>query len=225
MEVFSVGTTIDEQQLMPPYITGLVFGVVFIFSLGPGFFALVQTSVQKGFKKAIFLALGISLSDIVYVILALMGVASLLEEPTTRLWMGLGGTVVLMTYGIYSWYKKPKLYEERCGPTNEISYLKYLLKGFVLNGFNPFIVVFWVGIVGIVAVKYSYTDSDQIYFFIGVLTTILTTDLLKAFLAHRLRKLVTPKKILILNRSVGVILILFGIQMIYFLVDHFIIQS
>lgn len=210
---------------MPPYFTGLVFGLVFIFSLGPGFFALVQTSVQKGFRKAVFLAIGISLSDIFYVILALMGVASMLEQPVTRLWMGVGGTVVLFGYGIYSWYKKPKLYEERQEVINEISYLKYVLKGFVLNGFNPFIVVFWVGIVSIVAVNYDYTGMDQKYFFSGVLTTILTTDISKAFLAHRLRKLITPKKILILNRSVGVILILFGIQMIYFLVDHFIIQS
>lgn len=210
---------------MPPYITGLVFGLVFIFSLGPGFFALVQTSVQKGFRKAIFLAVGISMSDVLYVILALMGVASMLEQPMTRLWMGIGGAIVLFAYGIYCWLKKPKIYEERPEMNSDISFLKYLIKGFILNGFNPFIVVFWVGIVGIVAVNYDYTGYDQIYFFCGVLTTILTTDILKAFLAHRLRKLVTPKKILILNRSVGVILILFGFQMIYYLVDHFIIHA
>ena len=209
---------------MHPFFTGMIFGLVFIFSLGPGFFALIQTSVQKGFKKAILLALGISLSDILYVILAVMGVATLLEAPKVRLWLGILGTVVLIVYGIYSWFKKPKLYKDKIDAKKDLSYLKYLFKGFVLNGFNPFIVVFWISIIGLTATKYDFTHNEQLTFFAGVLTTILTTDIIKAFIAHRLRSVVTPKKILILNRSVGVILILFGFQMIYFLVDNYMID-
>ncbi len=209
---------------MHPYLTGLIFGLVFIFSLGPGFFALIQTSVQKGFKKAILLAVGISLSDILYVILAVMGVATLLEEPRVRLWLGVLGTIVLIVYGIYSWFKKPKLYKDEIESKKDLSYLKYLFKGFVLNGFNPFIVVFWISIIGLTATKYDFTHNQQLTFFAGVLTTILSTDVIKAFIAHRLRSVVTPKKILILNRSVSVILILFGFQMIYFLIDNYMID-
>tara|TARA_B100000508_G_C11365024_1_gene230829 strand:- start:72 stop:743 length:672 start_codon:yes stop_codon:yes gene_type:complete len=210
-----------KRALMHPYLTGLIFGLVFIFSIGPGFFALIQTSVQKGFKRAILLAIGISLSDIIYVLLSLMGVASLLEQPQIRLWLGILGTIILIFYGIYSWFKKPKLYKDEIENKKDLSYLKYLLKGFVLNGLNPFIVVFWVSIIGVVATKYEYTFNSQMTFFAGVLTTILSTDIIKAFVAHRLRTMVTPKKILILNRSVGVILILFGFQMIYFLLDNY----
>lgn len=209
---------------MHPFLTGLVFGLLFIFSLGPGFFALIQTSVQKGFKRAILLAVGISLSDILYVILAIMGVASLLEQPKIRLWLGVIGTVVLIVYGVYSWFKKPKLYKDEVEGKKDLSALKYLFKGFILNGFNPFIVVFWVSIIGVVASKYNYPFQSQIAFFAGVLTTILTTDIIKAFVAHRLRSAITPKKILILNRSVGIILILFGFRMIYFLVDNYMLN-
>jgi len=207
---------------MPSYITGLLFGLVFIFSLGPGFFSLLQTSVQKGFKKAILMAFGISLSDILYVTLALMGVSSLLEKPSIRMWLGIGGTVVLIAYGIYSWFKKPKIYAEP--ESKDISYFKYLFKGFLLNGLNPFIMVFWVGIIGIVSVEYDYTYNQRVYFFVGVLNTILLSDILKAFIAFRLRKSITPKKILVINRSIGVILILFGLQLIYFLVDNYMLS-
>lgn len=206
---------------MPPYFTGLAFGLIFIFSLGPGFFALMQTSVQKGFQKAIILALGISLSDIFYVTLALMGVSSMLERPSVRMWMAIVGTVVLISYGVYSWFKRPKMPQAQVDASNEISTLKYLLKGFILNGFNPFIVIFWLGIIGLVAVKYDYGPDEQLYFFTGVLTTILASDIIKAFIAYRLRSLVTPQKIRILNRSTGVILILFGLQMIYFLFNNY----
>lgn len=208
---------------MPPYITGLIFGLIFIFSIGPAFFSLVQTSVQKGFKKAVFLAVGISMSDVIYVVLALMGAASLLEEPNTRMWMAIGGTIILIAYGVYSWFKKPKVYKNAIEGKKELSLIKYIAKGFFLNGLNPFIVVFWMSIIGIVAVNYDFEPLEQVYFFLGVLTTIFVTDIIKAFIAHRLRAQVTPQKILILNRSVGVILILFGIHMIYFLVNNYVI--
>ncbi len=209
---------------MHPYLTGLVSGLVFIFSIGPGFFALIQTSVQKGLKKAIFLALGISLSDIIYVVLTIMGVASLLEDPDVRLWLGVIGTFVLLIYGVYSWFKKPKLYQDDLGNKKDLSYLMYFIKGFVLNGFNPLILIGWISIIGVMATKYDFTFNAQILFFAGMLTTIFTTDIFKAFIAHRLRSAVTPKKILILNRSVGLILILFGFQMIYFIVDNYVIN-
>lgn len=203
------------------YFTGLLFGLIFIFSLGPGFFAMVQTSVQKGFKKAIFIAIGISLSDMVYVGLALMGVASLLEDEHIRMWMGIAGTIVLIAYGIYSWFKQPLVYTNTVEEKKEISYLKCVVKGFVLNGFNPFIVVFWIGIISFVAVKYDTDALQQIFFFAGVITTIFLTDVMKAFVSYRLRSVITPKSILLLNRSIGVVLILFGLQMIYFLVDNY----
>lgn len=206
---------------MPPYITGIFFGLIFIFSLGPGFFALVQTSVQKGFKKALFLAFGISMSDIIYVVLALMGVVSFLERPVFRMWMAIVGTLVLFAYGVYSWFKKPKVYENEIAGGNEMSIIKYVAKGFILNGLNPFIVIFWVGIIGVVAVKYDYTFNQQVFFFMGALTTILITDILKALIAHRFRSVITPRSILILNRSIGVILIIFGLQMVYFLFNNF----
>ncbi len=223
MEEIPVGAK-RKRSLMHPYLTGLISGLVFIFSIGPGFFALIQTSVQKGFKKAILLAIGISLSDIIYVVLSIMGVASLLENPRIRLWLGVIGTIVLILYGVYSWFKKPKLYKNEIENKKDLSYLKYLVKGFVLNGFNPLILIGWISIIGVMATKYEFTFNAQISFFAGMLTTIFSTDIIKAFIAHRLRSSVTPKKILILNRSVGVILILFGFQMIYFLVDNYMIN-
>jgi len=206
---------------MHPILTGLFFGLIFIFSFGPAFFSLIQTSVQKGFKKAVFFAVGISLSDICFATLALMGVSSLLENPKVKIWMGSIGAIVLIAYGIYNWFKKAKVYPNKIAGDTDLTYLKYLVKGFILNGFNPFIVVFWLGLVGVVAVNYDYSIEEQRYFFTGVLITIITFDILKAFLANRLRTFVTPKRILIMNRSVGVILALFGLNLIYYLFDNY----
>lgn len=204
---------------MPPYLNGLLFGLIFIFSFGPGFFSLIQTSVQKGMTKAVFLAFGIFLSDVIYVSSSLLGVVSLLETEGVKMWIAICGTVVLISYGIYSWYKKPKIYPDNVDSGIDTSHIKYLLKGLLLNGLNPFILLFWVGIIGFVSVNHDYSFTDQAIFFGGVLTTILSMDLGKAFLANRLRTVITPKSILIMNRSVGIILILFGLRILFYLFE------
>ncbi len=206
---------------MTPFLNGLLFGLIFVFSLGPAFFSLVQTSVQKGFSKAVLLAVGISLSDITFVILSLMGITSWLDSDRFKIWVSIVGAIVLISYGIYSWFKKPKLYSNTGEATQDAKNIKYVLKGYLLNGFNPFILVFWMGIIGIVSVNFEYDATQQPIFFSGVLVTIFSTDLLKAFLANRLRSVVTPNSILIMNRSVGVILILFGLHMFYFLFSNY----
>ncbi len=171
------------------------------------------------------MAIGISLSDWIYVSLSILGMAKLLEDPEIRLWMGIIGTILLIFYGVYSWMKSPRIYHNKPITNGHFTTLKYLAKGFFLNGLNPFVVVFWIGLISVVTARFNYAVYDQVYFFIGVLITILTTDLSKGFIAHRLKFLITPRIVLRFNRIVGTILILFGLRIVYFLIDNYWITS
>lgn len=206
---------------MPPYIQGLLFGFLFILSFGPGFFALVQTSMQQGIKPAFALAMGISSSDAVYVTLALFGVSAYLEDPSVRFWLGVFGTIMLIGYAIYSWFKKPKIPSRKEKTFDYTRLYKFFFKGFFLNGLNPFILVFWVSIISAVSVRFEYNIVEQRYFFAGVLCTIISMDTMKVLFSNRLKYLITPARILIVNRSMGVILMLFGLRVLYFLVDNY----
>ncbi len=75
------------------FFNGLAFGI--IFSIGPAFFLLIQTSIEQGFKKAALVAFGISLADILYVVMIMRGVTSLLEKPSIRFWAGIIGVTFL----------------------------------------------------------------------------------------------------------------------------------
>lgn len=204
---------------MHPFINGLVFGLMFIFILGPAFFALIQTSIQQGFRKAIFLALGVSLSDIVYVVLVLFGLAKFLQEEEFKFWMAVFGTCVLVGYAFYSWFKQPQVFDE--ANEKESNYGRNLLKGMLLNGLNPFIIVFWATWVSNITVSFSYDFNQQVQFFTAMLTVILSLDITKAFVAHRLKHLITLRFIKRMNRSIAVILVLFSIQIVYFLFQNF----
>jgi threonine/homoserine/homoserine lactone efflux protein len=51
-------------------LTALPWGFLLAISIGPGFFVLLETSITKGFKAAIFLDFGIVFSDIIFILIA-----------------------------------------------------------------------------------------------------------------------------------------------------------
>ncbi len=53
---------------------GILMGLTLalVFGFGPAFFSLIQTSINRGFKSAMFLDVGIVVNDIMIVILMMM---------------------------------------------------------------------------------------------------------------------------------------------------------
>lgn len=205
---------------MPPLINGLLFGLIFIFALGPAFFALIQTSLQYGYRKAILFAIGISTSDIFFVTITLLGMAKFLESEDFKFWMAIFGSIMLTVYAIYSWFKQPKLADEE-SVQKDSSYFKYFIKGLLLNGLNPFIIVSWATWVSAIAINFEYGFDQQLQFFGGMLITIFSMDLGKAFIAHRLKHLITITFIRNMNRVVAVILALFTFRIFYYIWESF----
>jgi threonine/homoserine/homoserine lactone efflux protein len=199
---------------MPPFVNGLLFGLVFIFAIGPSFFLLIQNSIQYGFRKGAFIAIGISLSDILFVSLALIGMATVFTNPESSTIFAYVAAAILIIYGVYSFLKTPVINND-----TEIidgnGILKFLLKGFLINVFNPTIILFWLTLSTTVSSSYGYSWPEERNFFIGMLFTILATDLAKAFLANHVRQFITVHAISIFNRIVGSALVLFAISLIF----------
>jgi len=205
---------------MPPFVNGLITGLIFLFAIGPAFFALIQASVQHGFKKAIFLAFGISASDTFYVLLVLFGMSKVLQGEQVKLWMGIFGSVLLAAFAIYYWFMKPSRYDEQ-STSSSSSYWRQFLKGLLLNGLNPLLIVFWATWIGTITVQYDYEFGEQVQFFFGMLLMILSLDICKALISQRLKHLITTRFILNMNRMVAVILLLFTFRIVYFLLENY----
>ena len=89
-----------------------------------------------------------------------------------------------------------------------------MLKGFLLNIINPAVLLFWLGIVSVISVKENYTHSHEFMFFGSILTTVFVTDLLKSYVANRIKNLLKPNVMLWINRIIGAVLVGFGVNMI-----------
>jgi threonine/homoserine/homoserine lactone efflux protein len=194
---------------------GVLLGFVLFVSAGPIFFAVIETSIRKGFRYALSISVGTFFSDVLYIALAYFGLQPLFQNETFKVWLGIIGGIVLISFGIIQLLKKPDLHAKDLHLKKQSSYAAYALKGFVINTFNPFVFFFWLAVIGGVTVNYEDSNTSQLMFFTGVLGTILLTDMIKAFVAEKIKHLLNPTLFLWVNRLVGVVMIYFGLRMIW----------
>jgi len=202
---------------MDVVLKGIGFGIILALSIGPVFFSLIQTSIEKGFGAGILMALGISISDSSFVILSYLGFSKLITTPRIEFYLELIGGSVLILLGIFSFFKrakssKPSRIRDGKGAIRAVA------KGFIMNGVSPFVLIFWVGVMGYATIDYGFERMELRLFFVVVLITVLSADILKAYLSDKLRSLIRPRLINIMNGFVGLILIGFGIRLILFAV-------
>jgi threonine/homoserine/homoserine lactone efflux protein len=197
-------------------LNGLKFGIVLAFLVGPVFFTIIQTSIERGFSRGALVALGVSISDMLYVAVCYLGLFQFLNEPKFRTNMAYVGGAILILFGSYHLLvKSRKAHVITVKTANETSSFKYFIKGFVINGVSPMVIIFWIGTLSVATVDMGYTRGLELFiFFAALLSTVLATDLLKAFLADKLRLLITHRFLVIMNVIVGICLLAFGVRLL-----------
>lgn len=198
---------------------GLLFGVLLALLIGPVFFALIQTSIEKGFAAGAGMATGIALSDALYVGIASIGVASLAENKDFQVWLGFAGGSIMLLFGLFTFWKKVAPLQDLPGEAGSGTLIKQLVKGFMLNGINPFVLLFWVGIASMVNLNYNYSLPEEIVFFSAIVATVFLLDLVKSYVANKLRNILSFRFMIWMNRVVGIALILFSFRLFYFALD------
>jgi len=202
------------------FFEGILVGFTLAILLGPAFFTLLQTSIHRGFVSGMLLSAGIFLSDLALVLLCYLGASQILSESRNSLIFGMIGGIVLIIFGVVTFKRtiSPEgqdLHLKKPGP------LTYILKGFVLNFANPFIWIFWMGVVVGVTSNLGVASREVYLFFIGLLGTTLATDFLKSFIAHKIKGYLKPALLTRFNHIVAVLLVIFGIALIVRVIMNF----
>ncbi len=195
---------------------GIKTGIVLAFLIGPVFFTIIQTSVENGFWKGVMVAVGVSLSDILYVVICYFGLAQFISNPSTSRYMAYGGGAILILFGVYYlFFKSKKSSNADSEILHEKKYYRYIVKGFIINGLTPMVVLFWIATISLASINFGYSKGIEFFlFFLALLVTVLVTDILKAFLADKLRLLITPRLLNIMNGAIGAVMIVYGIKLI-----------
>ncbi|MCW5912778.1 MAG: LysE family transporter [Cyclobacteriaceae bacterium] len=193
---------------------GLKMGLVLAVLIGPVFFTIIQTSVERGFWSGVLVSLGVSVSDILYVAICYFGLVQFINDPDFKLYLAYVGGAILVLFGLYHVLVKSRRPLQVMHAATEKRGYRYFFKGFVINVLSPMVPVFWIGAISVASLDFGYAHGYEfLFFFSVVLATVLATDLLKAYLAGKLRRLVTQRLMMILNIVVGICLFAFGIKL------------
>lgn len=197
-------------------LEGMSMGLLLSAIVGPVFFSLIQNSLEHGFNYAATLAFGILLSDSIYVILTFFGIKLLSDTTYIELVLGYVGGTILAGFGVNSLLNKQISRPNTGGIEIPVQRKRTaLVKGFGINGVNPFVLLFWISIASLVSLKTDWTGGDILNYYLGILLTVFCIDLCKAFMAKQLSHLMTPRLMWLLKKSVGLVMIYFGLRMVW----------
>lgn len=198
-------------------VSGVGLGIILSFLTGPAFFALLKTSIEKGFYGGISFAFGVFVADILYVALSLYGSSYIAREREILLPLGIIGSVVLLGVGIHYILKKVTIKRSKCLSKREHS--GYFIKGFAMCIFNPTLLLYWISVTsGVVSISSNFDLKRIIPFFACVLLTQLGIDSVKAFYADKLSHKIEECTLNKINKFAGALIIVFALRLMYELV-------
>lgn len=203
------------MEIIEPVWKGIVTGILFTLTFGAVFFSLIQTSVQRGLKKALFLATGVVISDAFFISAAVLG-ASFVDDEMHKYDFELRGVgfIFLLVLGIRSLVKKEKDHRNDSAISEKRNII-YLLKGMMLNSINPVILISWVGVATYVQSTTDLGIDRLAFYFAVVLLTMFATMSGICYFAGKLRNVLSASNLHRLNMISGLIFIVFAIVIIW----------
>lgn len=211
------------MSLISAILGGLLLGLFMAISVGPTLFAIIKYSLNHSYKTGLAFVLGVSISDIMYVTIANLAAPWLNFIYKYEKQVALIGGAILFLVGLLGLLKKYK--PVRPSSTKNIissgHYFKILSSGFLINTANPGVIINWIASVTLVTnATAKMTDVQggfyRLAFFGTCLALVLGIDFLKVFLADSIRRKLTLRKVMYLQKISGAALLIIGAALIAF---------
>lgn len=196
------------------FLEGFLVGLGMVIFIGPVFFTLLKSALSYGFWAGMMVALGILISDAVCIGLCAFGAIPFFKNPENQFWLAVGGSVVLFALGL-KYLFRPSINVDSDLKLNPGHYTAYFAKGFIVNFVNPFVFLVWIGVIGLAQGKHG--SGQELWIFLGAaLLAILLTDSTKVLFANRIKKLIKPHFLKRTYQIIGVLMIGFGVRLLWF---------
>jgi threonine/homoserine/homoserine lactone efflux protein len=210
-------------MLVEPILKGLLLGLILSISIGPVIFAIIKQSLTNGKRSGYAFVAGVSSSDFVLLFICNVFTSLFNLVLNHKSAIALAGAGFLLIMGLYTlFFKKLKLENMGSDGVNKTVSIKDLVSsffsGFLMNTLNPSVFLFWFAWTA--AINNSADDTPnpiqyKLVVFGTCLGFVLLSDLIKVFLAGKLRPRLTEKNLLWINRFSGMIILIFSAVLLY----------
>lgn len=193
---------------------GVAIGILISAPMGPVGILCIQRTLDKGRKTGLYTGVGAAISDLIYCILTGFGL-SFIEEFLERNQniIQLAGSALLIAFAIYLFKKNPasslKTPQEKTEP---VSPHKNILGGFLFTFSNPLILFLIIGLFA----RFNFSVPEiSFYYYIAGYVAIFFGALLwwefVTFSVDKLRSHFNLRSMYLINRIIGVIILIFAV--------------
>ncbi|MCB1888691.1 MAG: LysE family translocator [Rhodocyclaceae bacterium] len=186
------------------------FIAIFIFGItpGPGVFALLARALSSGARDCVFLALGMVVSDIAYLVFACLGLAAIAshwgELFTVIRWLG---AAYLVWLGIGIW-RAPVAEGFDPAKAPRTPRRASFVQGFLISASNPKVILFYIAFLPTFMDLTTLRAADIVLAAVLTLVALMAGLMLISVGAARARRFFrSARATRLLNRSAGAIMI------------------
>ncbi len=208
--------------MVAPLLKGLVLGFILSISVGPVIFAIIKQSINNGHKAGYTFVAGVSASDITLVLICNYFTSFFAAAISHSTAIAISGSIFLIAAGFYTLlFKKVATGEDHLREEKKFSKKEFVgifLSGYFMNMLNPSVFIFWFAWTAAIIGDAATTPNPANYkliVFTTCLVFVLLSDLVKVLLAGKLRSKLTVANLKFINKLSGLILIGFGVALIW----------
>jgi len=185
------------------------FIAIFIFGItpGPGVFAIMARALTQGARSCTALAFGMTISDIIYLILASFGLAALAENWSGAfLFIRVAGALYLFYLGYKMW--TTPIGDMDLGTPVSSSSLSSFIQGFLISASNPKVILFYIAFLPTFVDLTQLGTSEIAVIALITLWALMLALMFIAFTASSARKYFKSTKAMQkLNRTAGSLMV------------------
>lgn len=197
------------EQLLYILPRGLATGALISAPMGPIGMLIIQRTLSKGRWMGMCTGIGAALSDLIYCLLAGLGLSFVTEFiEKQQVWLQLGGAVVLAIFALYLFRKNPtRSLRKNMHATGASNYWSDFVTGFLLTFSNPLILFFIVGLFArFCLILPDFSPQHYAFVFITIFLGALLWWYGVTWLVNKLRRRFNVRSLWLVNRIVAIIL-------------------
>ena len=196
----------------------LATGIIISLPVGPINLTILTTSAKYGARYGFSIGLGAAVMDIIYMIMALLGLSLIEFSDEFIYYLEIIGIIFIMALGILEiLYSEKKIKKTHENLKKTLKKRKYFLMGLFFYLSNPAIIAAFAGIAGWIKSVQIFKDTvlNNILFaiFVGI-GSILWFGLFSG-LVRKFRKKMSEKILIKISHISGYILIIFAFCLVY----------
>jgi threonine/homoserine/homoserine lactone efflux protein len=198
---------------------GLLLGFFMAISVGPTLFAILRYSLNHSYKAGLAFVFGVSISDLLFVSIANIATPILEWFHHYSKLLSYCAAILLIIVGAVGFIKKHKPKKPKIGliSVSRSQYFRIWLTGFLINTINPALALQWI----LAATGLAKENTIiRITFFGSCLALVLSIDLLKVYLADAIRRKLTLRRIMYLQRISALCILIFGVVLLALTILH-----